>query len=657
MPTMTHTSHIIIATILAASTLSCNRADSDIDSAVERTLQLAGDNRTELQHVLDHYSDNPEKEAAAKFLIANMPGHYSYDNDEAMRLYWHTTDSLLDAMDGRPDKEICDSINAAAARIDFSNVKQVEDAEIITARFLIDNIDKAFDQWHNGHWARHLNFDQFCEYLLPYKAYEMQPLEEWRSIFDYVNDRHLSHIYECDMLAYSPYFAADFMHRYIQAKYHPSITSYGLDVPVSHPRIAVRLPFGDCSQYSDIGAAAYRSVGIPVMTDFTPVKGNENVGHSWNVLLNPNGENIVFNAMTDSPGRRHNADWQLAKAYRMTYAINREIERLNAEGGYIPGMFRNTHLRDVTAEHTDAADVTVIAPEPECRYIYLAASQADQWVPVAFARLKGGKAQFADMGRNCVYQAIWFTRKGEIQYYGYPFYIDLNGETSTFAPDTCDTRRVSLNRKHPVREYVHHTARKTEGGIFEAADNADFNHSATISVIHNAISGYNIVSIADSIGARRYWRYRGIAPDSRSNIAEIAFFDRDTGKEITGRIIGNGIEGDSGLKAFDKDMLTYFESTCCSDGWIGMDFGRPVAIGSIRYCPRGDGNNVEPGDTYELLYMTTGGWRSLGQKTADDISLTWDNVPHGALLLLVNRTKGREHRIFSISDDGRQIFH
>ena len=49
-----------------------------------------------------------------------------------------------------------------------------------------------------------------------------------------------------------------------------------------------------------------------------------------------------------------------------------------------------------------------------------------------------------------------------------------------------------------------------------------------------------------------------------------------------------------------------------------------------------------------------GDWRSLGQKTAGGVSLTYDNVPRGALLLLRDLTKGKDERIFMIDSDGRQ---
>ena len=50
---------------------SCRR-----DAALERALAFAGDNRRELEGVLLHYKDDSLKQAAARFLIANMPYHF-----------------------------------------------------------------------------------------------------------------------------------------------------------------------------------------------------------------------------------------------------------------------------------------------------------------------------------------------------------------------------------------------------------------------------------------------------------------------------------------------------------------------------------------------------------------------------------------------------
>ena len=62
---------LIITLLLLA--VSCTR----YPSAVERTLRFAGENRVELERVLERYRESGEEEKyrAACFLIGNMGGH------------------------------------------------------------------------------------------------------------------------------------------------------------------------------------------------------------------------------------------------------------------------------------------------------------------------------------------------------------------------------------------------------------------------------------------------------------------------------------------------------------------------------------------------------------------------------------------------------
>ncbi len=73
---------ILFSSVLLFLLSSCSGNESE---ALEQALQMAGDNRAELEKVLAHYSHAPAdslKLRAAVFLIENMPGHYSYDGDE-----------------------------------------------------------------------------------------------------------------------------------------------------------------------------------------------------------------------------------------------------------------------------------------------------------------------------------------------------------------------------------------------------------------------------------------------------------------------------------------------------------------------------------------------------------------------------------------------
>ena len=67
----------IISTVAICIISSSCTLDYDVESA----LNSAGANRRNLESVLEHYrkvDSNPQKLLAAEYLIANMPGHYSY---------------------------------------------------------------------------------------------------------------------------------------------------------------------------------------------------------------------------------------------------------------------------------------------------------------------------------------------------------------------------------------------------------------------------------------------------------------------------------------------------------------------------------------------------------------------------------------------------
>jgi hypothetical protein len=102
---------------------------------------------------------------------------------------------------------------------------------------------------------------------------------------------------------------------------------------------------------------------------------------------------------------------------------------------------------------------------------------------------------------------------------------------------------------------------------------------------------------------------------------------------------------------FDGDPLTFFRYPDPSNSWVGLDFGKPVNIDRILYIPHTDGNIVTYGDEYELKYWDKNGWKSLGRKVADNVYVTFDNCPVGALFLLHDCTRGIEERIFTYEND------
>lgn len=98
---------------------------------------MAGDNRNELESVIEHYVDEPLKREAAEWLIANMPGHNVVWSGEIQAF----ADSvMLRPLSQQEADRLWDSLQNA-----FGNEVRQTDIASINAKFLIYNVDRAFE--------------------------------------------------------------------------------------------------------------------------------------------------------------------------------------------------------------------------------------------------------------------------------------------------------------------------------------------------------------------------------------------------------------------------------------------------------------------------------------------------------------------------------
>lgn len=136
---------------------------------LEYALTLSGENRAELEKVLDYYSHDPVdslKYRAAEFLIENLPYHYSYEGkivDNYIKLYeLHGTGKYS-------PEEVLDSITSTYGRFDYDRASIKIDTSI-DPNYLKDNIEWAFKVWQEQPWGKNVTFENFCEYILPYRV-------------------------------------------------------------------------------------------------------------------------------------------------------------------------------------------------------------------------------------------------------------------------------------------------------------------------------------------------------------------------------------------------------------------------------------------------------------------------------------------------------
>ena len=632
-------------------------------SSIEVALALAGENRPELEKTLDYYSRNPAdslKLRAARFLITNMPGHWSLASD-ALQDYYNDIDTVLNSEAAWQEK--VELLNQISLKYWHIVSTQVEDVRVITSDYLIQNIERAFDVWHNEPWARHVQFDDFCEYLLPYKVAEGQPFDSWR---DSLKEKYGE---DLNLLKYNEHYrhatmkAATTIRANFLEQMNPVYTDTYTGLPLLAWHNLTKLQAGTCDEFTQMMLAVMRSKGVPVVTDIVPQWPSRGGGggHAWNVLCNEMRKNVAFDASNDTPvGSQIRPDSKFGKVYRQTYAINRELIYMKSKEP-VPDFFQNVFLRDVTSEYVPSVSLILdIHPEMKTgnKYAYLSVFDDQDWQPIAYGHVRKNRIQFNDISMDIVYLPVSYPSM-ELKPLNWPFVLEYSGRVKYFIPDTSRLRSVTLFRKYPVFNRVYIGTMMSVGGKIQASETNDFARPVTIHTVLEWKAAETIPVSAD-FPAYRYWRFVG-PENGYCSIAELMFFRPNDSLPFQGQPMdvermNKNNSAYKKEKAFDNDPLTYCLSLLADEpAWVGVDFGLPVQFEKIILLPRGDDNNIRIGDEYELLYWGREGWQSLGRQKAKDIELQFDRVPENALLLLHDHTRGKEERIFTY-ENGEQVW-
>ncbi|MCD7901791.1 MAG: transglutaminase-like domain-containing protein [Bacteroides sp.] len=642
---------IIIILLYGVVTLcSCQKKTFNL---LEEALTYASENRFELEKVLYHYKDDTLKYKAACFLIENMPGHYSFENTFLLKNYFGELDSVL-TMGRTMNYEEIDTLyirEISKYENDFSH--KVEDVKFISSEYLIKNIDFAYKVWKEEPWSTHLTFDEFCEYLLPYKVVEGQALDDWREYSLESYNQSLVNLSYCSLYEKSAYAACNIVTENMRQDIFPRIWPVSFP-PVKPLRTLLKIPCGTCEEYSIMATAVLRAKGIPCAIDLTPQWPFRNMGHVWNVLLENTGKTSAFEGANTPAGTPHKKDHKMAKVYRMTYAKNKELKRLNEVEKRVPQAFKTPFLKDVTEEYMNTTDIFVrLNEKTECKYAYLSVFNNEEWIPVAWGRREGDGFLFEKVGKDIVYLPVLYASDG-IYSLSDPIKVDLTGKKILLTPDTINRQTLKLYRKYPSMPYSYGENLRILGAKIQAAHTANFEDSVTI---HTFLNLENEIELKENNQKYRYWRYYS-SHYGFVNVAELAFYERDSIYSTIGRVIGT--KGSYRREkiyereaVFDGNLLTFFDAPTPSDSWIGMDFGKPINISRITCIMRGDGNNIETDNEYELFFWSKGCFQSLGKRKTHDVFLSYKDCPTNALFLLRCLTKGKEERIFTYRE-GKQ---
>ena len=413
---------------------------SDLSTA----LYYAYDNKEELENALRHYmfeDPNPEKLAAAQFLIENMPGHYSYSSSEIYSYYAYA-DSILADTSLTPEQQRDSLLAKTDSRFVAMPFLKTRDIEIVKADYLIDNIDKSYAQWTTCPWASHLSFEDYLEWLLPYKAAEYQELDAWRDTMLAHFGTCLEHPVKNDVEYNTTLGVAEMIRNeaYHALNRHGLYTRAGLPLLTAH--LQVSQTFGDIPDYALTAVLAFRAAGVPAVLDETPVGSRYTAATKWYVILSDRGEELTSEwDLATMIGGGFFPDERGPKVYRNTYVINKErLDYLRYAKFCYPFELGK---KDVTSKYFLTSDLEIpIDMVPRIKlndmYVLIASAVRDDinpWRIVDFGTMKRGKACFHDMGREVLYRVMGYDGNRLI-HISDPFILHKDGSLEYINADT-----------------------------------------------------------------------------------------------------------------------------------------------------------------------------------------------------------------------------
>lgn len=605
---------------------------------LEYALEFAGENRGELEKVLEYYRGDSLKYRAACFLIENMTHWYAYDG-------WQL-DTLEVLM--RKDREgiLSKDDKMRWNSFDYHALNKVYDSKVITSEYLIENIDLAFQEWQKRPWNKSLSFDDFCDLILPYRIGN-ERLSNWRSLYNSYYGSLLDSVYTGSDVLVACKCINDELNRQ-NYKY-----SVEWNVPHNRADYLFETRIGYCREVSDLIQYAMRSCGIPVAADFMPYSPDYRYSHEWNVVRDTTGRYIQFGFDGLEPVRDKVTDdgRRKGKVYRYCYALQNEREILRKHSGWNIGGTEGLYWKDVTSEYFghNRAVVNVFATEKPL--IGLSVFSTNGWQTIGEGVYKSsGKVIFDNIEPSIIY--VPTSQKNGIKPVGYPFMLDREGNVEEFVPDTVNLEKVILKRNMALIPRIAAWGYSQIGARIEGDTDIGFKKPRLIAKIKDTMDYTFQILEGLSSEPVKYIRY--VPPVGFLQLAELKLYkDTILKKEIKITPLTDVpyIE-----KVIDGDILSHiYQKSKGAIEPLVFSLDSLQQIRRLYFIARTDDNYVWKGDTYELLYFDgIDGWKSLGVKTATTEYICFE-APGNALLWLRNRTKGREEQVF-IYRNNRQWF-
>jgi len=648
-------------------------------------------NKNFLSFYYRHIVCDTFKHNAAMFLFDNMQYHYSYKEIPEPNKQWEswrmeTDDIIKEVLTTFQYNNIPqDTIRKIQAHREhtFTDTlatlpdKLFKDNTHITNLFLIQHIENAFNVWKSSKYATKLSFEEFKEFILPYRSLRYYGFtnngSSLNDLFaDIIQLDETSNIIEC----IKKYNCIIWNMRNINGrkskKVHRGI--YDMYIHGIH----------DCTDVSTYGCDILRACGIPVVVE-NVIGYRHFAGKHFHcsVYDTDSCKWYPFNAESSIPGNFSFETPKCLNVYRNLFSAQKDTPYfLKANNETVPPELSSPCIKDVTSLYRDTYCITLPFNEnTNNKVAYLVTFTPQKGIlPVTWGSIDNitQTVTFKNIIPQILYIPVYYTEKG-YHSFGEPFYVEIQGYNATLQKLLPEDKRseksdIILTRKFPQKEKMKQVAKNLIGGQFLGSNNYDFKDAKILYTITKAPEPIFKEYKFKNKEAYKYYRFSAPQATPNANIAwlewvsenKYGYKNSDTLSRL--HILSPNdtilikhdfnkvklLDIDRGrmnwAKEYDNDVTT--APGAYRDITITLDEAQIVT--AVRFAPLNADNGIKSNNNY-ILYYWDNGWKLAGQQKAKFEFLEFKNVPTNKLYWLRNITEGKEELPF-IMENGKQKF-
>lgn len=320
-----------------------------------------------------------------------------------------------------------------------------DDTSKVNALLLESTVNDAVEMCRKQLITGELTFNNFCEYILPYRVAN-EPIENWRAIIrkrfshivDSVKNNNYSVVQVCSQLN------NEVRKGFIYSSKEESGLTKNWTRLFSEKK-------GDCIDMTSSIIYPLRAFGIPVSTDYITCWGNINgKGHAWNALIfsdsiipfmgieeNPNGGFNPFRLIQNKKASK--TTYRLSgKVLRRTFSINKNLPVND------PIFINQGTFVDVTKQYFKVTDLIISNDKNRGAkdYYYICVYTYNNWVPIYFGEKRRQEVVFRDMAHKVLYLPIVYENRHNFLPIGDPCIIKSSNKVQVLKPDTIQTIKL-----------------------------------------------------------------------------------------------------------------------------------------------------------------------------------------------------------------------